>query len=111
MNSKQDERRKTQKTARRREERRRARWESFPQRLLRKIDEAWPVEDVCDAVSMEVARARPDGDDCCDLINEIWRMMARQKQSRLTSEAADRLSNEIGMLGCALSEALALMEE
>lgn len=91
------------------EQRRRRRRESCPERLLRLIDEAWPFGDVCDAVSMEIARIRPDRDDCNRIYEELRRKMARTIRP-LTQEAEQRLRNEIGMLEYALSEALDYME-
>lgn len=105
MNSKQEERR----TRLRHEQRRKARRESCPERLLRMIDEAWPFGDVCDAVSMEIARIRPDREACIAIYEEIRRKMARTIRP-LTQEAEQRLRNEIGMLEYALSEALDYME-
>ena len=105
MNSKQEERR----TRMRHEQRRKARRESCPERLLRLIDEAWPFEDVCDAVSMEIARMRPSRDDCGAIYQELRRKMARTIRP-LKPEAYERLKNEIGLLEYALSEALDYME-
>lgn len=105
MNRKQEERR----TRLRHEERRKARRESCPERLLRLIDEAWPFEDVCDAVSMEIARIRPSRDDCNAIYVELRRKMARTLRP-LKPEAYERVKNEIRMLEYALSEALDYME-
>lgn len=105
MNRKQEERR----TRLRHEERRKARRESCPERLLRLIDEAWPFGDMCDAVSMEIARIRPDQEACAAIYKEIRRKMARTIRP-LTQQAEQRLRNEIGMLEYALSEALDYME-
>lgn len=91
------------------EQRRRRRRESCPERLLRLIDEAWPFGDVCDAVSMEIARIRPDREACIAIHKEIRRKMARQIRP-LKAEQAERLRNEIGLLEYALSEALDYME-
>ena len=105
MNNKQEERR----TRLRHEQRRKARRESCPERLLRLIDEAWPFEDVCDAVSMEIARMRPSREDCRVIYVELQRKMARTIRP-LVPEAHERLKNEIGLLEYALSEALDYME-
>lgn len=105
MNKKQEERR----TRMRHEERRKARRESCPERLLRLIDEAQPFEDVCDAVSMEIARMRTSRDDCNAIYVELRRKMARTLRP-LKPEAYERLKNEIVLLEYALSEALDYME-
>lgn len=105
MNRKQEERR----TRMRHEQRRKARRKSCPERLLRLIDEAWPFGDVCDAVSMEIARIRPDREACIAIYKEIRRKMARTIRP-MPPEAYERLKNEIGMLEYALSEALDYME-
>lgn len=113
MNKKSEERRRSAKTRRRREERARQRWESYPQRLLRRIDEDLPFEDMADAVSMEVIRARPDAQDARELFAEIRRMMDRAERLPAVFAAVDaiaRLSREIEMLEYALAETLEALE-
>ncbi len=105
MNSKTDERRKRDKTHRRREERRRQRWESLPQRLMRKIDEGWPLDQVADAASMEVLRARPSPEDVRELEAEIARLHGRRKQLP-AGESRERCKLEIRLLAWAMTEIL-----
>lgn len=120
MNDKQTERAKFTKSQRRREERRRAQWETFPQRILRKIDELDMSEETIDAVYMEIILAKPAPEVVVEIRDEIVRMIARRKKIgtksvpvRFDSEtrinvmnAQIRLNMEIRLLECALVAAV-----
>lgn len=110
----------TSKTQRRREERRRAQWETFPQRILRKIDEFGMAGEIMDVVSAEIMRAKPAPEAISELKDEIVRMIARRRKIgaktipvRFDSEthvnvmnARIRLNMEIRLLECALVAAV-----
>ena len=120
MNDKQAEKAKTTKSQRRREERRRAQWETFPQRILRKIDEFGMAEEIMDVVSVEIMRAKPAPEAVSELKDEIVRMIARRRKIgaktipvRFDSEAhvnvmnaRIRLNMGIRLLECALVAAV-----
>lgn len=120
MSDKQAERAKFTKSQRRREERRRVQWETFPQRILRKIDEFGMAEEIMDVVSVEIMRAKPTTEAVGELKDEIMRMIARRKKIgaesvpvRFDSEAhvnvmnaRIRLNMEIRLLECALVAAV-----
>ncbi len=116
MNRKSEERRKAAKTRRRREERCRARWESYPQRILRLVDEDLPFDQMADRVSMEVLRARPSPEDGQELLKEIRRMMGRAAAMPevlpgvfAAVDAVVRINLEIEMLKYALIETVELL--
>lgn len=103
----------SKKSMRRREERRRVRWESFQQRLLRVIDEELPFGQMADMVSMEVMQRRPTREDAKALAAEIWRMKRRIEELPEVHEAVDiivRLKSELCMLEYALVETVEAQE-
>ena len=85
------------------------RWETFPERLLRMIDEGMPKVEVRDAVSAEVLRCRPGRKDAHALYEAICKRMCRARRLRNEGgheRAAARIDDEIYLLEWALAETM-----
>ena len=66
------------------------RWETFPERLLRLIDEGMPKAEVRDVVSAEVLRCRPGRKDALALYEAIYRRVCRLRRLRNEGGARTR---------------------